>query len=424
MLYEEAVTYIESIPKFASKNTLETTAYFLATLGNPQDSYKVIHIAGTNGKGSTCAYLNAMLLSMDKKVGMFTSPHLIEITERIRINDKDIEKEKFLDLFHIVYEQAKELEKEGIPHPSFFEFIMIMALIEFKRSGMEYVILETGLGGRFDSTNVIKQPIVTIITSIGLDHEQYLGSTVKEVAYQKAGIIKSDCPLIYDDISHEVTEVIEKEALYIGVKCRKISDYAYEIMEKSSKHIAFSLSDGYDIDTSFVIPNKGSYQIRNTILAIAAMLELFGTEYLVLWKEALSNVYWPGRMEEVQPNIYVDGAHNIPAIQTLVSEIPEIDYLLYGAVEDKNYPEIIKEIISGMKVNQIVVTNLENPRGVPVHKLEEIIKNCGQRVVKNFNTVGEAMEHLVNKKEEEKVLCIGSLYLVGEIMDYLHNHRG
>ncbi len=424
MQYHEAVRYIESIPRFASKNTLETTAYFLASLGNPQNTYKVIHVAGTNGKGSTCAYLNAMLLSMNKKVGMFTSPHLIDITERIRINNVDIDKAEFLQIFNTVYDKAIELEKEGIPHPSFFEFIMIMALLAFREKEVEYVVLETGLGGRFDSTNVVQNPIATIITSIGIDHEQYLGNTVEEVAYQKAGIMKKGCTVIYDDICQEASKVIVNESSYIGCKCRKISDYAYEIIDKTSKHIAFSLVDRYDIDTSFVIPNKGTYQIRNSILAIATMQEIFGVEHLSLWKDALSKVYWAGRMEEVLPNIYVDGAHNIPAIKALVKEIPKVDYLLYATVEDKNYQAIIKEIVSGMKVNQIVVSNIDNPRGVSVDKLQEVMLDCGQTSIKRCETVSQALEYLRNIKKEEKALCIGSLYLVGEVMDWVRKHRG
>lgn len=425
MQYNEVITYIESIPKFASKNTLETTAYFLASLGNPQDSYKIIHVAGTNGKGSTCSYLNTMLLGMDKKVGMFTSPHLIQMTERIRINNVDIGTEEFLEIFNVVYEKSLELEKEGIPHPSFFEFLMIMAFIAFQRHEVEYVVLETGLGGKLDSTNVIKKPVATIITSIGLDHEQYLGTSIREVAHQKAGIIKKSCPVIFDDMDCIVSEIIQNIARDQNSDCRKISDYAYEILENTSKYIAFSLADGYDIDTRWEIPNKGKYQIRNAILAIVTMKTLFGTKYIKEWKDSLTHAYWPGRMEEIHPNIYVDGAHNIPAIKTLVEEIPQIDYLLYAAVEDKNYEDIIKELISGTKVNQIIVTNISNPRGVPVDNLVKVFKDCGQACIISCKTVETAIEYLINnKKEEEKALCIGSLYLVGEILEFMNNYRG
>lgn len=424
MQYKDAVAYINDIPRFASKNTLDTTAYFLASLGNPQEKYKVIHIAGTNGKGSTCAYLNSMILSMNHSVGMFTSPHLIEMTERIRINDVDITKEHFLDIFNLVHKKAKELEEKGLPHPSFFEFVMIMAFVAFEQCQVEYVVLETGIGGRYDSTNVVNNPIATIITSIGLDHEEYLGNSLEEIAYQKAGIIKKNAPVIYDDELEKVNCVIEKIAFANDTKCRKISDSAYEIIDNQSKYIAFYMQDRYDKDIRWEIPNKGSYQVKNAILAIITMEQLFGNELMEQRVKALKDVYWPGRMEEVLPNIYVDGAHNIPGVSTLVNEITKIDILVFATLEDKSFREIIKKITSSMSIKQVIVTKVDNQRAVDPQELNKLFEECGQTNILVIENVDKLMTHLMKKSKREKVLCVGSLYLVGEIKNYIHCNKG
>lgn len=267
--------------------------------------------------------------------------------------------------------------------------------------------------------------MATIITSIGLDHEQYLGNSIEEVAMQKSGIIKSQCPVIFDDENQISSKLIQQVAGNLKSDCRKISDYAYEIIEKTSKYIAFSFSDRYDIDTRWEIPNKGNYQVRNAILAIITMMVLFGEEELEVWKQSLAQVYWAGRMDQVLPNIYVDGAHNIPAIKTLVEEVKQVEYLLYAAVEDKKYEDIIKLIVSHIKVDKIIVTNISNPRGVSVDDLENTFIKFGQEEVITCQTVSESMEYLMkNKKEDEKALCIGSLYLVGEIIETVNNYRG
>lgn len=415
MQYNEAVAYINDIPKFASKNTLDTTAYFLASLGNPQEEYKIIHIAGTNGKGSTCAYINSMLMGMGYTVGMFTSPHLIEMTERIQVNGVSISKKEFLEIFHIVKDKANELNDKGIPHPSFFEFIMIMSMIAFKRYRLEYVILETGLGGMLDSTNVIKRPIATIITSIGLDHVEYLGTSIKEIAFQKAGIIKEKTPLIYDDSDEECNIIIEQVASDNKVPCRKLSDTAYEILNKKGKYIAFSLRDSYDKDMEWKIPNKGMYQVKNAILALMTMEVLFKSYKLEERVSALKDVYWPGRMEEILPNVIIDGAHNLPAIHALTKEVSEIDTLVYAAVQDKDYKSIIKEITKKIKIKKVVVTSIDNKRGVTPQELKLLFNKSGQESVEVMEDVSDVIQYCNTKNPKETVLCIGSLYLVGEI---------
>ena len=173
--YQEAETYISELPKFTKKNTLEHTQKFLSFLGNPQNGKKVIHVAGTNGKGSVCVYLDAMLRAQRKHTGLFTSPHLIRMNERIRMDGEPVSDETFTRLFLRTQQSVRRMEAEGLPHPSFFEFLFGMAMAGFEEAGVEYVILETGLGGRLDATNSISGPLTCILTSIGLDHTEILG---------------------------------------------------------------------------------------------------------------------------------------------------------------------------------------------------------------------------------------------------------
>ena len=198
MTYREAVNYIEEIPKFAVKHPKEHTREFLKRLGNPEQGLRIIHVAGTNGKGSVCAYMQAMLMAEGKRTGFFTSPHLVSMNERIRLNNRQITDEQFLEVFRKVKAVVDEMAEEGISHPSYFEFLFGMGMTVFAEEMPDYVILETGLGGRLDATNSVEHPVLSIITSISLDHTQYLGSTIAEIAGEKAGIIKENVPVICD----------------------------------------------------------------------------------------------------------------------------------------------------------------------------------------------------------------------------------
>ena len=199
MTYEEATRYILNIPKFTKKNKPEHISRFLEYLGNPQKERKILHVAGTNGKGSVCVYLSTMLLAQKKTVGLFVSPHLIKMNERIVINGKQVSDETFLQLFEYVLDITEKMQEAGLPHPTFFEFLFGMAMTAFARTGVEYIVLETGLGGRLDATNSIEKPLATAITSIGLDHTEILGDTVEKIAFEKAGIIKPGVPVFYSD---------------------------------------------------------------------------------------------------------------------------------------------------------------------------------------------------------------------------------
>ena len=297
MNYEEAVAYIEETPKFTTKNKMEHTKECLKRLGDPQDKFRVIHVAGTNGKGSTCAFLTSILREAGYSCGLFTSPHLVVINERFQINEKDISNEVFLDAFCKVKELADELVKEGNYHPTYFEFLFLMGMVIFADAGVDYVVLETGLGGRLDATSATEDPEVCVITSIGLDHMEYLGNTVEQIAGEKAGIIRPGVPVFYAQSAEESDRVIEKTAAQLRSSCKKIGKDAYEILGIEDKHIAFSCTNAYYGTTTWKLNNIGSYQPGNALLAMEVMQYLFWEKgHVDRWREALAQVKWQGRM--------------------------------------------------------------------------------------------------------------------------------
>ena len=223
--YEEAAAYIEEIPKFTKKHTLEHTKMFLKRLGNPAADRKIVHVAGTNGKGSVCAYLQAILMAEGKRTGFFTSPHLVSVNERIRVDNIQIDNETFLKMFRKVLKIVRQMVEDGIEHPSYFEFLFGMGMTAFAETDVEYIILETGLGGRLDATNAIDNPALAIITSISLDHTAILGDTIEKIAGEKAGIIKPGVPVFFDGSSKKAAEVIKAKASELGVSCREVTNH-------------------------------------------------------------------------------------------------------------------------------------------------------------------------------------------------------
>ena len=223
--YKEIVDYIEEIPKFTTKNPLDHTKELLARLGNPQNQQKVIHVAGTNGKGSVCAYLDSMLRAGGYCVGLFTSPHLVKINERFKINGQMISDDTFVQAFEQIKRIIDEAVAEGLDHPSYFETLFLMGMVIFQKAGVDYVVLETGLGGRLDATNTVDQPLACIITSISLDHVEYLGDTIEKIAGEKAGIIKPKVPVIYDGHNAEAARVIKARAKALDSPSYALTDF-------------------------------------------------------------------------------------------------------------------------------------------------------------------------------------------------------
>lgn len=430
MKYEEVVRYIEDIPKFTKKHTLLNTREFMRRLGNPCQGRKVLHVAGTNGKGSVCAYMQAILLFEGKRVGFFTSPHLVKLNERIRINGKDIDDDTFCRIFAKVRQVAEELEKEGLEHPSYFEFLYGMGMLAFEENDAEYIVLETGLGGRLDATNSFEHPFLSVITSIGLDHTEILGDTIEKIAGEKAGIIKKGVPVFFDGSDERSSRVIEETAENVEAPWYKMEKDALKIQEITDKHIAFSILDEYDNNTVWQVASTGIYQVMNAALAIRAMRYTFGDKAEICkWQKVVVSVKWQGRMEEVLPGVIFDGAHNLAAIREFTKSIRlqreaegEIHPLiiLFSAVADKDYSHMIELLCKESKADAYVIAKVDNKRGAQADTLAALFRKYTDRPVYREDTLADAFTRALNEKGSEgKLYCLGSLYLVGELKELI-----
>ena len=426
MTYKEIVTYIEEIPRFTRKHSLDHTREMLLFLGNPQNGKKIIHVAGTNGKGSVCAYLDAMLRAEGKSTGLFTSPHLVKMNERIVLNGKQISDEDFCEVFEETMQAVRRMQDAGLEHPTFFEFLFAMAMKAYDRAGMEYIVLETGLGGRLDATSSV-EPVACVITSIGLDHMEYLGDTVEQIAGEKAGIIRPEVPVFFAQTAPESDSVIEKTAEKEGCFCKKIGKDAYEILGIKDKHIAFSCSSAYYGTTTWELNNIGVYQPQNALLAMETMRKLFGESgHPQKWREALAELKWEGRMEEILPEIYVDGAHNVSAIQAFaesVSKDTQENIILFSAVKDKEYEEMIQYLCEHVKSEGYVVTLIDGSRATDAHLLGKLFEKYTDRPVVVIESVKEAFQYVLEHRRGRRVYCLGSLYLTGMIKEYCSEVR-
>lgn len=431
MNYTEAVDYIETIPKFTVKHPPEHTRELLSRLGNPQEGIKIIHVAGTNGKGSVCAYLNAILLAGGKKTGLFTSPHLVRINERFQINGEDVSDEQFLDAFLKVEKAAKEYEAEGEGHPSYFETLFLMGMLIFKEAGVEYLVMETGLGGRLDATNVVEKPLACIITSISRDHTEYLGDTLEAIAGEKAGIIKAGVPVIYDASQPGPASVIAAKAKEMGSPAWPMEPSFYEMKTQSREGITFTFAYPGGEKAELAIPYVAEYQMMNASLAFYMMHILQDVHDIPknVLAEGLSKIKWPCRMEMAAPGVIIDGAHNEDGIAQFVSTAGyfakenEIT-ILFTAVADKHYHEMIGEICEGIHPSHVVATQIDGSRVVPAEVLAEDFRKAGCTDVCAEPEIGAAYEKALGKKGSGMLFCVGSLYLAGELKAYLAKRNG
>ena len=431
MNYTEAVDYIETIPKFTVKHPPEHTRELLSRLGNPQEGIKIIHVAGTNGKGSVCAYLNAMLLAGGKKTGLFTSPHLVRINERFQINGEDVSDEQFLNAFLKVEKAAKEYEAEGEGHPSYFETLFLMGMLIFKEAGVEYLVMETGLGGRLDATNVVEKPLACIITSISRDHTEYLGDTLEAIAGEKAGIIKAGVPVIYDASQPGPASVIAAKAKEMGSPAWPMEPSFYEMKTQSREGITFTFAYPGGEKAELAIPYVAKYQMMNASLAFYTMHILQDVHDIPknVLAEGLSKIKWPCRMEMAAPGVIIDGAHNEDGIAQFVSTAGyfakenEIT-ILFTAVADKHYHEMIGEICEGIHPSHVVATQIDGSRVVSAEVLAEDFRKAGYTDVCAEPEIGAAYEKALGKKGSGMLFCVGSLYLAGELKAYLAKRNG
>ena len=430
MTYQEAVAYIDETPKFTKKNTLDHTRAFLKRLGDPQEKMKILHVAGTNGKGSVCSFLASMLKAGGKRTGLFTSPHLVKINERFVVDEQDVSDEEFLEAFHTVMDCVEEMKEEGYPHPTYFELLFLIGMKLFERAGVEYLVLETGLGGRLDATNSVAHPLVSVITSISLDHTEYLGDTVAAIAGEKAGIIKEGVPVVYDASCPESAEVIRRRAEELRAPAYPITPKMYKISKTTKKHIDFSIDCGYYDDIRLSISSVAEYQVKNAAEAVTAIrvIDREGAFTDEVIRKGVEEMRWQGRMETVLPGVIIDGAHNEAGVEEFVKTARrlEADYpvtLLFAAVGDKDYRHMIETICRELRLERVIVTEVGGYRSVDVKVPEELFRQFGAKKVTAIPDVEEAFDEALREQGDGILFCVGSLYLVGNIKSILETRR-
>lgn len=428
--------YLNEIPMWAfRKNPLEDIQCYMKELGNPDQSMNIIHVAGTNGKGSVCAFLTSVLVQAGYQVGTFISPHLVEIRERFLINGDLVGHDHYRAGFERVRTLSDTMVKHGFQPLTYFEFLFYMSMVINSRYKPDFVILETGLGGRLDTTNVIKRPLLTILTSISRDHMEFLGETIEEIAGEKAGILKEGIPVVYDDNVPEASQVIIRRAKQLNCDSYPVSRQDYQIVERGEQTIT-ALVPGHQGELlTLEIPSEAEYQVMNASLAVQGLLVLEKQGNCRLSRACLrtgiASSRWPGRMEQVLPGVYLDGAHNVGGIQALIQTMEYMGqkrgrkiYLLFAVVSDKEYKRMIQELSVKATVSGVCTAGMASGRSTGMEKLVQEFQQHLNCPVWGFHTVEEAFFHVISLKgEDDLVFCIGSLYLIGEIKQILRRER-
>ena len=435
--YEEANAYIADVSRFAKKNGLDNTYELLGRLGHPEESFRVIHVAGTNGKGSVCAFLAGIAQEAGFRTGLFTSPHLVRINERFQINRLEVDDDTFTAAFCRVMEAINEMKMDGFPHPTYFEILFAVGMVIFRDAGIDVLVMETGLGGRLDATNTVARPIMCVITSISLDHTQYLGDTVEKIAAEKAGIIKTGVPVVYDGSDRRAEKVILEKAAAMQAPAVPVYPQMARITGRDDKGIAFVLNNKYYDYVPVRVPFIADYQVMNCSIAMTAFRYASGKGLLgekgrltgnAGIRRAVSEVRWSGRMEMVLPGVVIDGAHNEDGVARFVETVGKISAtnqvsLLFAAVSDKNYEKMIREICEGAAFSSVVVTQVDDRRRMDADVLAELFRRFTKAPVYVKKNVPEAFSLALELKQEGILFCCGSLYLAGEILGLLRSRQ-
>jgi dihydrofolate synthase/folylpolyglutamate synthase len=437
MNYEASVRYLLSLGRelaaptqaAAAKFDLENITVLAARLGNPQRAYPSAHIAGTNGKGSTAAFLESILRRAGFRTGLYTSPHLEKINERIRINGEEIGDAAFAETLTRIQLLIEELLAAGKlrAHPTYFECVTAMAFEHFAREHVDFAVFEVGLGGRLDATNILS-PAVTIITRIDFDHENFLGHSLKEIASEKAGILKPGVPAVIAEQHAEAREAIRARAKELA--CPVIEPAQMFRVDRESMHNASLRARLTEVDSGKIFeiaPSlPGRFQFQNALNALAAA-RLLHNRGLQIPDEAITqgiaNTVWPGRLEKLQshPDIYLDGAHNPGAARELAHFL-EVNFsgrkiwLLYAALRDKAVDEVAGLLFP--HAAEVIVTAPSTSRAISAAQLAEIVGHHAA----HFSVIPDAeraFEHaLAEAAPQDAIFITGSLYLVGQLRHY------
>lgn len=422
MEYSEIKAFLNDTPQYGETTGVERAGKLLELLGNPDKNLKIIHIAGTNGKGSVCSYIDDILKKSGYKTGLFTSPHLVTIRERIQVDGELISREDFTQYFNKVYETARANNLKL----AYFDFFFGAAMLYFDKCKVDYVVLETGLGGSLDATNAVHNPLCCVITTISLEHTAILGDMIKKIAEQKAGIIKQGVPVVYAD-DNEASGVIEDIAHSKNSYCYGVSPQQYQIIKNFNGCIDFSLHNEYYINNCLRLATPAIYQVENVSIAITVCRLLKHLYHIDIKDSAIvdsaGSHIWQGRMEKLTDNIYVDGAHNPQGIQSFVNSVngmyadsTDKAALLFSVVSDKNFEQMIS-ILCGCKVfARIAITVTGGIRHLDKEYISAAFKRHTDIEVEVYDSAKEAVLAL---KNEPMVFGTGSLYLVADIRKVL-----
>jgi dihydrofolate synthase/folylpolyglutamate synthase len=430
MEYKDAIDYLYDLKIYGMSLGLERIEHLLNSLGSPQESLKIVHVAGTNGKGSVCAMISSILQSVGYKVGLFTSPHLIDFGERIRVNWEPIPNKRLSKLVEKIKPIAESMVTEdGFEHPTFFEIACAMALYHFKEENVDYAIMEVGLGGRLDATNIVK-PLVSVITSVDLDHTHVLGEKLHDVAREKAGIIKEGVPVVTGVKQKEILELIEKICENKKCPLYALEKHArYTPLESNFDYQSFELRLNDTLNMELKIPLLGEHQLENAQIAVATIERLKEQGVQIPNSsviEGLKGTKWPARFQIVKKNPYVvlDAAHNPSGMRVLGRTMVNVfgdtkKILIMGIMRDKDIPGIVYE--ASRFADQIIVTQPKFERSAD----PQIIFTEAKRHINDVLLVKEVSEALkcgISQADFSDVVCIsGSIFCVGEAMGILSN---
>lgn len=422
MKEQEALDYIESLKGLGIVPGLESIRELCGRLGNPQNELKFIHVAGTNGKGSVSAYIASVLKCSGYRVGRYISPTIFQYRERIQVGDRNITKEALGRLTEQVKTACDEMLAEGLSQPTPFEIETALGFLYFKEKKCDIVVLETGMGGLLDATNVVRNTILAVLTSVSMDHMKFLGKTLSEIAYQKAGILKAGCRAVSIRQEKEVMEVIEKRAAELDcpltvAEPSKVSGVKYGLEKQR-----FTYGNLVGLEISLA----GKYQIENACLAVEALKVLGECGFSIAEKklrQGLAETKWPGRFTVVgkRPYFIVDGAHNEDAAKRLAESVEfyftnkRIIYIM-GVLKDKEYEKIIA-LTHSLADQIITVTTPNNSRALPAYELAKEVAKV-HRNVTAVDSLEEAVEmsRLLAGKEDV-ILAFGSLSFLGKLME-------
>lgn len=421
MNYEEAIEYIHGTYKFGSKLGLHNIGTLLGLMGDPQKKLKYIHVAGTNGKGSTTAFIGSILMEAGYRTGIFTSPFIQRFSERIRIGNDEIGRDELAEITGYVKTKVDRMLEMGENHPTEFELVTAIAFEYFMREKCDLAVLEVGLGGRFDSTNIIDMPDAAVITTINYDHMEWLGNTLPEIAFEKAGIIKTGCDVVLYEQAKEVEQVFEKVCSERGANLLKADFSGLLLHDFNIDGQAFDYKEYKDLRISLI----GKHQLRNAALAVetAELLRIKGyniTEDII--RRGLENAKWPGRLEVLlkKPVFIIDGAHNPEGAEMLKGTLDEyfpgkqVTFIM-GVLKDKDYPAIIEKVLPGC--NKLIAVTPNSPRALPAPELARAAEGyCKNMQISD--TIERAISLSLADASSDEVICVfGSLYYIGMVRE-------